>query len=115
METPAVRNDTLASSRRAAAKQGNRPDAPAITVTGGGDRTSADPRAAGATSPRGAQPSGRRVIICQLCRKRAYRVVNGEWYHRRNGSAFCDPGDGTKRRAVPLEITPRTGGEVAGP
>lgn len=45
-----------------------------------------------------------RITICQLCRKRVYRVRNGEWYHNGNASAFCHPGDGTHRKAVPLEI-----------
>ena len=43
-------------------------------------------------------------MICQLCRRRVYQVRNGEWYHEGNGSAFCHPGDGTKRKALPLAV-----------
>jgi hypothetical protein len=50
------------------------------------------------------QATSRRITICQLCRRRVYRVRNGEWYHDRNASAFCHPGDGTGRKALPLEI-----------
>ena len=46
----------------------------------------------------------RTITICQLCRKRVHRVRNGEWYHDRNSSAFCDHTDGMGRKAVPLEI-----------
>ena len=46
----------------------------------------------------------RRIVICQLCRKRVMKMRNGEWYHRHNASAFCRPGDGTGRKAVPFEI-----------
>lgn len=61
--------------------------------------------AAPAAATRGAQPAGQRTItICQLCRKRVYKQVNGAWYHRYNGSEFCRPGDGTGRKAVPLTI-----------
>ena len=48
-----------------------------------------------------------RITICQLCRKRVYRVRNGEWYHERNSSTSCRPGEGSDRRATPLEITAR--------
>lgn len=67
-----------------------------------------NPRAAGAASDRGAQPPGQRTItICQLCRKRVYQVRNGEWYHDRNSSAFCNPGGGMGQKAVPLKIKAR--------
>lgn len=46
----------------------------------------------------------KRITICQLCRKRVYIQRNGAWYHYRGGSVFCHPGDGTHRKAVPLEI-----------
>jgi hypothetical protein len=63
------------------------------------------PRAAGAASGRGAQPPGQRTItICQLCSRRVYLLRNGEWYHRGNASAFCRPGDGSHRKAIPLRI-----------
>jgi hypothetical protein len=46
-----------------------------------------------------------RIVICCLCRRRVYRQRNGEWYHLRNGSTACRPGDGNReRRATPLEI-----------
>jgi hypothetical protein len=47
------------------------------------------------------------MTICQLCRKRVYQVRNGEWYHDRNSSAFCHPGDGTGRKVVLLRIERR--------
>jgi len=48
-----------------------------------------------------------RIAICQLCRKRVHRMINGEWYHSRNASVFCHPGDGTHRKVILLEIDPR--------
>jgi hypothetical protein len=67
-----------------------------------------NPRAAGAASDRGAQPSGQRAItICQRCRKRLMQVRNGEWYHERNSSVFCDHTDGTRRKAIPISIEAR--------
>ena len=63
-------------------------------------------RAAGTTSDQGAQPSGRqaeRITICCYCRKRVYRQKDGTWYHYRNGSTSCRPGEGSDR-ATPLEI-----------
>jgi nitrite reductase/ring-hydroxylating ferredoxin subunit len=52
-----------------------------------------------------ADTAGRRTItICCYCRKRVYRVRNGEWYHERNSSTSCRPGEGSDRRATPLEI-----------
>lgn len=45
-----------------------------------------------------------RITICQLCRKRIDRQRNGAWYHRHNSSVSCRPGEGSDRRAVPLEI-----------
>lgn len=51
--------------------------------------------------------SRRRITICGYCRKRVYRQLNGAWYHRRNGSASCYPGQGSDKRAIPLEITVR--------
>jgi hypothetical protein len=50
------------------------------------------------------EASARRIVICQLCRKRLHRARNGAWYHDRGASEFCHPGDGTGRKAVPLEI-----------
>lgn len=49
----------------------------------------------------------KRITICMFCRNRVYRVRNGEWYHQRNSSTSCKPGEGSERRAVPLEITVR--------
>jgi hypothetical protein len=46
----------------------------------------------------------KRIVICQLCRKRVHKQRNGEWYHNRNGSVSCRPGEGSGRRAVPFEI-----------
>jgi hypothetical protein len=46
----------------------------------------------------------KRIVICQLCRRRLHRQGNGEWYHNRNASVFCDHHDGSRRRALPLEI-----------
>lgn len=46
----------------------------------------------------------KRITICQLCRKRVFQTRNGAWYHRRNGSVSCRPGEGSDRRATPLEI-----------
>ncbi len=43
-------------------------------------------------------------VICQLCRKRVHKQRNGAWYHDRNSSEFCHPGDETGRKAVPLQI-----------
>lgn len=103
-QAPAARNDTLGSARRTAAAQGCCPDGPETTVAGEGDRKSAGPRAAGATSPRGAQPSGRRVIICQLCRRRVHRQRDGSWYHNRTASQFCNWPNGNGNKAVSLEI-----------
>lgn len=47
----------------------------------------------------------RRITICCYCRKRIYRVRNGEWYHERSASTSCRPGEGSGRRAAPVEIT----------
>ena len=47
------------------------------------------------------------ITICQLCRKRVFQVRNGEWYHERNASTSCRPGEGSDRRATPLEIPAR--------
>jgi hypothetical protein len=49
--------------------------------------------------------SDKPIHICQLCRRRVYRLRNGEWYHELNGSAFCYPGDGRHRKALPLTIS----------
>ena len=46
----------------------------------------------------------RRITICCYCRKRICRQKNGEWYHERNASTSCRPGEGSDRRATPLEI-----------
>ena len=46
----------------------------------------------------------KRITICCDCRKRIYRQKNGEWYHERNGSTSCRPGEGSDRRATPVEI-----------
>jgi hypothetical protein len=56
------------------------------------------------------QPSGQRakhITICQYCRKRVYRQRNGAWYHYGNASMSCRPGEGSDRRAAPLEIEAR--------
>jgi len=55
-----ARNDTPARPRHAPAATGDAPEEPA--PAGEGRRKSGDPRAAGAASPRGAQPSGRRAV-----------------------------------------------------
>lgn len=94
-KTPGARDDTRSRSQSAPAQDGAAGDSSARNTF---------PRAAGATPTRGAQPPGRRVMICQLCRRRIVQMRNGEWYHRRNASAFCRPGEGTGRKAVPLEI-----------
>jgi hypothetical protein len=47
------------------------------------------------------------ITICQLCRKRVYQVRNGEWYHERNSTTSCHFGEGSGKRAVPLEIEVR--------
>ena len=74
-------------------------------TTGESSVRDASPRAAGAAPTRGAQPSGQRAItVCCYCRKRVYRVRNGEWYHERGSSTSCKPGEGSDRRATPLEI-----------
>jgi len=46
-----------------------------------------------------------RRVICQLCRKVLHKQRNGAWYHDHNASEFCNPGNGTGRKAVPLEVT----------
>jgi hypothetical protein len=50
----------------------------------------------------------KRIVICQLCRRRLFKVENpgpsGAWYHVRGGSVSCRPGEGSERRATPLEI-----------
>ena len=46
----------------------------------------------------------KRITICQFCRKRIDRQRNGAWYHRHNSSVSCRPGEGSERRATPLEI-----------
>jgi hypothetical protein len=46
----------------------------------------------------------RRITICQFCRKRVYQTRDGAWYHRGNGSTSCRPGEGSERRALPIEI-----------
>lgn len=51
------------------------------------------------------ETTAKRIVICQLCRKRLMKMPSGAWYHIRKSSAFCNPGDGTHRKAVPLEIT----------
>ena len=61
-EIPGARNDTPALSLHAPATTGDAPEGPAAQSSGEGSRKSGDPRAAGATSPRGAQPSGRRAM-----------------------------------------------------
>lgn len=46
------------------------------------------------------------ITICGGCRKRVYQVRNGEWYHDRTSSVFCNWPAGTvdRRKAWPLEI-----------
>ena len=46
----------------------------------------------------------KRITICQLCRRRVYQVRNGDWYHERSASTSCRPGEGSDRRALPVEI-----------
>lgn len=46
----------------------------------------------------------KRIVICQLCRGRLHKQRNGAWYHDRNSSESCRPGEGSERRATPLEI-----------
>jgi len=74
-----ARNDTPARPRHAPAGTGDAPEAPASSCiklnAGEGRRTSGDPRAAGATSPRGAQPSGRRAAL------RRPRIVKRGTHH----------------------------------
>jgi hypothetical protein len=48
------------------------------------------------------------VVICQLCRRRVHRLRDGSWYHDRNSSWFCYPGDGTKRKAIPVHLREET-------
>jgi hypothetical protein len=50
----------------------------------------------------GKQPE--RIVVCCYCRKRIFRVKNGEWYHVRNSSTSCNPQAGSDRRATPVEI-----------
>ena len=95
--SPGARNDTRSRSRSAGTQSAAQDGA-------AGDCTRDIPRTAGAASARGAQSSGRRITICQLCRKRLSKQRNGAWYHRHNASEFCRPGDGTHRKSVPLEI-----------
>jgi len=38
-------------------------------------------------------------MYCENCRKRIYKARDGAWYHDHNASAFCDPGQGSGRRA----------------
>lgn len=45
-----------------------------------------------------------RITICCYCRRRIYRVRNGEWYHEHNASVSCRPGEGSDRRATPIEV-----------
>lgn len=45
-----------------------------------------------------------RIFICCYCRKRIHRQRNGEWYHNHNASVSCRPGQGSERRATPVEI-----------
>jgi hypothetical protein len=47
----------------------------------------------------------KRITICCYCRKRVYRQKDGTWYHYRNGSRSCRPGEGSDKQATPLEIT----------
>jgi hypothetical protein len=44
----------------------------------------------------------KRVMICQLCRKRVHQQRNGAWYHDHNSSVACRPGEGGDRRATPM-------------
>lgn len=97
---PAGRNDTRSQPR-----VDSPPRAASSGTTGESPARNDVPRAAGAVPTRGAQLSGQRAItICCYCRKRIYRVKNGEWYHVRNSSTSCRPGEGSDRRATPLEI-----------
>ena len=50
------------------------------------------------------QPGTKRITVCGYCRKLVYRERNGAWYHKRNCSTSCRPGEGSDRRAFPLEI-----------
>lgn len=98
----AGRNDTRNQPRVDAPQLGG-----SSGTTGECSSRNAVPRAAGAASTRGVQPSGqrpRRIVICGRCRKRLMQVRNGEWYHERHSSAFCDYTDGTHRKAIPLEV-----------
>ena len=49
----------------------------------------------------------KKITICQNCRRRLFKVKNpgpsGAWYHRRNASTSCRPGEGGTK-ALPLEI-----------
>lgn len=38
---------------------------------------------------------------CAYCRKPISMMRNGEWYHDRNASTSCKPGEGSDRRATP--------------
>ena len=58
-----ARNDTPARPRHAPAATGDAPEGPAAQPAGEGGWKPGDPRAAGAASPRGAQPSGHRPAI----------------------------------------------------
>jgi hypothetical protein len=42
-------------------------------------------------------------MICQLCRRRVHKQRNGAWYHDHNASRSCHPGDGSGRKAIPIE------------
>jgi hypothetical protein len=44
------------------------------------------------------------LVTCQLCRKRVHKQRDGSWYHDRNASWFCHPGDGTGRKAIPVHV-----------
>jgi hypothetical protein len=51
-----------------------------------------------------AQQVPSRVVICRFCRKRVHQQRNGAWYHNHNASVSCRPGEGSDRRALPLEL-----------
>jgi hypothetical protein len=90
-KTTATGNDTLPDPGHAVAGYGAQAAASEV-------RTQTDPRAAGAASPRGAQPSRWR---CGYCFKPIMLMRNGEWYHVRKSSTSCKPGEGSDRRAFP--------------
>jgi hypothetical protein len=91
--------------------QADRVQAPAVHVGG----QSVAPRSAkvhpvhtgevvtGDQAGRGSVPRSLR-FICQHCRRRVHRQRSGDWYHDRNGSVSCSPGEGSGRRATPIEV-----------